>query len=385
MPGQHARLPPSSAYLWGPDGCPAAMQMQERQPEEEETEESREGNAAHDLLALKLRKVSEPADGLASNGVPFDDEMREATQLMVDWAFAILEEWRAAGDDFFYENEVHLAAHLSIHPDNDGTPDLLMVNYTRKQVVIGDFKYGHGYVDAYGNWQTSNYAVCAVETHQIERYRDWNFQLTICQPRNYHKDGPLRHWNLTGFELFGRAEALARAAVEAVDPAAQCKTGDHCKHCRANWDCPANLQAAGHFRDFTYAQGSASMTPDVLGLEGKMLDEAIRFLTARKNALDVKIGELLDCGFRVPYHAVEFGKPREVWDKSKIAQAASVVEMYGVDVAKGVALPTPRECLKKGVDQAVIKPYTTTNHPAKKIVQVADNAAAKVFGVRTTR
>jgi len=380
MSGQHAPLPPSSAYLWGPEGCPGAMQMQARQPLQEETEESREGDAAHDLLRDQMRKL--PGREVADNGVPIDDEMREAVAVMVDWAFAGLAEWSAAKDQFNYENEVHAAAHNLIHPDNDGTPDYVAINWTRKIVRIGDFKYGHGFVDAYGNWQTVNYAAAVVETHQIPNWRDWTFELTICQPRNYHKDGPLRHWKLTGFELYGRVEALKRAAFAASEPDAPLQTGDHCKHCLAQWDCPANQQRGGYALDIVLSQGSSSMSPDALGLEGHLLDQAIRYLTDRKKALDVKISELLDCGFRVPYHAIEFGKPRDMWDKAKVEQAAQVVEMYGVPVVKGVALPTPRDCMKKGVDAAVIKPYVTTNAPAKKIVQVADNHAAKVFGTR---
>lgn len=380
MTDQHAALPPSSAYLWGPDGCPGAMQMQARQPPEEETEESREGDAAHDHLRDQLRRL--PARDVADNGVPIDEEMREAAAIMVDWAFTILRDWRAKGDDFIYENEVHLAAHTLVHPDNDGTPDLVMINWTHKVVHIGDFKYGHGFVDVFENWQLMNYAACVIETHQIERWRDWTFHFTICQPRNYHKDGPLRGWSLKGLDLFGRIELLARAALVASEPDAPLATGDHCKHCRAQWDCPANQQRAGHALDFAMAQGSLGMDPAALGLEGRQIDRAIRYLTDRQKAITVQIEQMLDCGFRVPYHAVEFGKSREIWDKAKQADAAQVVEMYGVPVAKGVALPTPRECIKKGVDAAVIKPYTTSNAPAKKVVQVDDNTASKVFGRR---
>lgn len=382
MSGQHAKLPPSSAYLWGPDGCSGAMQMQERQPPEDETDESREGDASHWLLCQLLRKITVPADAVADNGVPIDDEMREAAQLLVDWAFAILEEWRAAGDDFLFENEQHVTAHILVHPDNDGTPDLVLINWTRREVRIGDFKYGHGFVDVFGNWQVLDYGACIVESHQLDRLEDWTFHFTICQPRNYHKDGPLRHWSLPGSQMADKIDLLKIAALAASEPGAPLRTGDHCKHCTAHWDCPVNQQRGGHLLDLAGEQGSLGMGPAALGLEGRQIEQAIRYLTDRKKALDVKIGELLDCGFRVPYHAVEFGKPRDVWDKAQITKAAQVVEMYGLPVAKGVALPTPRECIKKGVDAAVIKPYVTTNAPAKKIVQVADNAAAKVFGTR---
>lgn len=382
MTDQHAALPPSSAYLWGPGGCPGAMQMQARHPVPDETEESREGDAAHWLLSATLRKLTVPDDAVADNGVPIDDEMREAVAILADHTFAILEDYRKAGDDFIFENEVRVAAVGIVHPDNWGTPDIAVVNWTRKIVHVLDFKYGHGFVDVFENWQLINYAACLVETHDISGLHGWSFELTICQPRNYHKDGPLRHWALPGTLLCERIDALLQAAYLASEPGAPLSTGDHCKHCTAQWDCPANHRRGGLLMDLAFAQGSLGMAVEALGLEGRVLDRAIRYLTDRKKALDVKIGEMLDCGFRVPYHAVEFGKPREVWDKSRQHEAANVVEMYGVPVAKGVALPTPRECIKKGVDASVIKPYTTTNAPAKKIVQVDDKQAAKVFGRR---
>jgi hypothetical protein len=357
------------------------MQMQARQPPQEETEESREGDAAHWLLCQRLRLLVDYGN-VADNGVPIDDEMVEAVTVMTDWAFDVLDDWKAKGDQFIYENEVHVAASSLVHPDNHGTPDLAMINWTRKEVHIGDFKYGHGFVDVFENWQLIDYAACVIEAHQIKPWRDWTFHFTICQPRNYHKDGPLRHWSLKGMDLFGRIELLCMAAQAASEPNAPLATGDHCKHCRAQWDCPANQRRGGHSLDLAMAQGSLSMDPAALGLEGRQIERALRYLTDRQKAITVQIEQMLDCGFRVPYHAVEFGKTREVWDKAKQPAAAQVVEMYGVPVAKGMALPTPRECIKKGVDAAVIKPYTTTTAPAKKVVQVDDNAASKVFGRR---
>ena len=79
---EHSPIAPSSADIWM--NCPGSVAMQAAQPPEEETEESREGTAAHWLLEQILLKLTVPADAIAPNGVPINDEMRAAVRELVD-------------------------------------------------------------------------------------------------------------------------------------------------------------------------------------------------------------------------------------------------------------------------------------------------------------
>lgn len=379
----HAILAPSSAHRWGPDGCAGSVAMEASQPEQEPTEESREGDAAHWLLAQTLLKLTVPDGAVAPNGVPINQEMRDAIVELVDDVTDTLK--TAVGGQDYYRIEEQLAAPLSIHPDNWGTPDVVFVQWSRKTIHLWDFKYGHRFVDAYRNWQMINYAACAIESEGLADSHEWSFTLTIAQPRCFERDelgGTLREWFVSGADLVPLIRQLREAAHAARDPAAPLRTGDHCRDCRAQWDCPANQRAGGVALDTIRGQGSAGMDAAAIGVEAKVLAEAMDFVKARLSALDAQALALLGRGERVPFHSLGWTKPRTAWDKDRQAEAAGLVAMFGVDVQPGVALPTPGQCLKQGVDGSVIAPYTFTPSPSQKLVRADDSTASKILGRR---
>lgn len=379
----HAILAPSSAHRWGPDGCPGSVAMEARQPEEEPTEESREGDAAHWLLAQTLLKLTVPADAVAPNGVPINQEMRDAIQELVEDVTDTLK--TAVGGQDYYRIEERIAAPTLVHPDNWGTPDVLFVQWSRKTVHIWDFKYGHRFVDAYRCWQLIDYAACAVETERLGDISEWMFTLTIAQPRCFERDelgGTLREWFVSGREMAGYLEQLNEAAHAARQPDAPLHTGPHCRDCRAQWDCPANQRAGGIALDVIRSQGSAGMDAAAIGTEAKVLAEAMDFVKARLSALDAQALSLLGRNIAVPFHSLGWTKPRTTWEKDKIPEAASLVAMFGVDVQPGVSLPTPGQCIKQGVDGSVIAPYTFTPSPSQKLVRADDSTASKILGRR---
>lgn len=378
----HARLAPSSAHLWGPGGCPGSIAMQERQPPQEETEESREGTAAHWLLSQTLRKVTIGPDAIAPNGVPINDEMREA---IVEIVTDVRDTLKTCEPGDYWQDETCVSAVGMIHPDNWGTPDIYFVQHSRKTLHIWDFKYGHRFVDVFECWQLVNYAAAIIDTDQITDWREWTFTFTIAQPRCYARDelgGPLREWFTTGEHLAVLFDRLRAAAHEASQPDAPCRTGEHCRDCRAAWDCEANQRMGGACLDLIHAQQPLGLDVAAIGLEAKILADAMARVKARLEVLEAKAIEAFGRGENVPWHAIEFTKPRTVWDKAKQAEAANLVAMFGVPVELGVALPTPAQCTKQGVDETVIAPYTTRAPAAKKLVRKSDNSAAKVFGRR---
>lgn len=378
----HARLAPSGSDIWGPDGCPGSIAMQASQPEQEDTEESREGTAAHWLLSQTLRNVTVSPDAIAANGVPINDEMAESIQELVADVRATVANCQA-GD--YWQDEQRVYAHKFIHPDNDGTPDVYFVQHSRKTLYVWDFKYGHRFVDVYGCWQLINYAAAIFETEKITDWTDWTVVLTIAQPRCYVKDelgGTLRHWITSGKELAPLFLRLADAAAATDDPNAPCKTGPHCLDCRAAWDCTANLRAGGAVVDVVYGQQYEGMGLAAMGLYAKTLAAALKRGKDIQAAIDAKILEIVSSGQNVPWHSLDYSKPRTMWDKTRQAEAAAFVQMFGVPVEYGVDIPTPAQVIKLGVDATVISPYTTKANGAKKLVRVDETNAAKVFGTR---
>lgn len=382
---EHAPLAPSSAHRWGPDGCAGSVAMEARQPEQEPTEESREGDAAHWLLAQTLLKLTVPADAVAPNGVPINDEMRDAIVEMVDDVNDTLKGCQP-GD--YYQIEQRVAAPGLLHKDCWGTPDAYFVQHSRKTIHIWDFKYGHRFVDAYRNWQKIAYAACIIEDASLEglgAFHDWSFTMTIAQPRCFERDelgGTLREWFVAGKDLAPFVAALSYAADAAMLPDATLRTGGHCRDCRAQWDCPANQRAGGAALDVIRAQGSVGMDARAVGLEAKVLADAMDFVKARLSALDAQALALLGRGEAVPFHALGWTQPRLTWEKDRQAAAAKIVAMFGVDVQPGVNLPTPAQCIKQGVDGSVITSYTRRNEPSRKLLRVDDSTTSKILGRR---
>lgn len=376
----HARLAPSSAHIWV--NCPGSVAMQERQPPEVETDESREGTAAHWLLARTILKLDTPADAIADNGVPINQEMRDAiAELVTD----INDTLKGCQPGDYYQTEQRVFAHTMIHPDCDGTPDNYFVQFSRRTAHIWDFKYGHRYVDAYRCWQLIAYAAALIETAKITDWREWSFTLTIAQPRSFSREGDggtLREWFVSGAELAGYIDELRAAAAKASEPDAPCITGEHCRDCMAAWDCAAFQRAGGVAVDLILGQQGAGMTPAAIGIELRVLRAALERAKARLDVLETKALLTIENGQTVPFHRLGWTNPRKVWDAAKIDEAATIVSMFGVAVRPGVALPTPNAVAKQGVDEAVITPYVTKGQPAKKLLPFEETDVSKILGRR---
>lgn len=377
---EHARLAPSSADIWV--NCPGSVAMQASQPPQEDTDENREGTAAHWLLSMTLRNIAVAPDAVAPNGVPINDEMREA---IVEIVRDVRDTVATCKPGDFWQDEQRVYAHTLIHPDNDGTPDVYCVMWSRKTIHVWDFKYGHRFVDVFACLQLIDYFAAIVETEKITDWHDWVVTFTIAQPRCYVNDelgGSLRSWHTTGATLVPYVDKLRAAALATDDPNAPCIPGPQCLDCRAAWDCTANIRAGGAVVDMAYGQQYEGMTPSALGLYAKTLAAAMDRGKAILAAVDARILMSIDEKRDVPWHRIEFTKTRTVWQKDKQAEAAQICQMFGLPVQLGVALPTPREVIKQGVDETVISPYTDKPPGSKKLVRVDETNAAKVFGTR---
>lgn len=381
----HARLAPSSAHRWGPGGCPASPAMEQRYPEDTESEAAREGTAAHWVaLDMILRVGTTSALGtLAPNGFPVTQEMLDGCQaLLTD----IRDTLASATPGLVVRIEERVDAHDTIHPDNDGTPDAFLVDRPRRCVHIWDYKFGHRPHDPYRHWQLVNYAAAILESEGIAYggVGDWAFTFTIAQPRSYHPDGPLREWITTGTEVIGLINQLRTAAYAASAPDALCSTGPHCRDCRAEWDCVANQRMGGACIDVSHAQQTTGMDAASLGLEARMVATAMERLAARKTSLDERILGLIRGGQSVPHWSLGWTKPLWRWKAGMRAAAAGIGDMFGVELRKPDlgGIVTPAEAVKLGIDETVITEYAERPSGSAKLVAADDSAAARVYGNR---
>jgi hypothetical protein len=339
---------------------------------EVESEESREGTACHDYAALailtgQLLPVGFPAP---SNGFPITEEMvRESDEYIT----ACLKD-RADGAECYVEQRV--AAHASISPQCDGTPDHFAIFRAERILRLKDFKYGHRYVDAFRNAQLAVYLIAIFETMALGAYDDWTIEAEIYQPRNYHPEGHVRVWRPTGAELAHMRGELHAAALVASAPGAPCMTGEHCKDCSAASGCTTLQDVAAGVVDMSGRQWPHVLDNTVLGKELTMLRAAQNRLKARVEALEEQALNRIAQGQRVTGWTGEHSYGRE---KFTVPPEKVVLwcDVFGVDAKAPLATKTPAQLRKAGVPPQHLDAITEKPRGAYTLVPVTPHSLAK--------
>ncbi len=386
MTAAHARLAPSGSYQWAPDdGCRGAVAMQERYPEDADSEKAREGTAAHFHVTETLSGRDAPAGTETPAGVPVDMEMVDAGKSFIASIRRTL--LLHPGCILRVEERVYMT---SIHADCWGTPDVYLCDHANRTLHVWDYKYGHRFVDAFRNWQLILYAIGVLDSEGVppDDRKHWSITLAIGQPRNYHPLGPIRTWEIGGPALMRYVEPLQRAAIEASVSNAPLRTGDHCRDCtaRAWYDevtglvdvCPALQRSAALSIDVAYEQTPVTMSAAAVGLELRYLRDAEKRIKARADALEEVILAAMRGGHDVPLWKADYSSGRERW-KYPSDQVAALGDMWGVDLRKPLECMTPAQARKEGVDDSVIKAFAEQPRGALKLVPVTDHNVAKAF------
>jgi len=386
----HAPLAPSSAHIWAPDqGCRGSVALQAAYPAPEDSEEAREGTAAHYYVAELLNGRDVPVGATAPNGHPITAEMVDCAQeILID----IRDTLRAASPGLALRVEEKVFAP-SVHEANYGTPDTYLMDRPKKHLHIWDYKYGHRFVDAVGNWQLLDYAIAIFDSegyspdvaydHPLS-WRGWTVTFTIAQPRNYHALGPLRYWQLSGERLASDyLSRLRKSAFEGMAPGAPYTTGPHCRDCSGRHVCPALQRAGAIAMDVSLQAQPVELPTHAVGLELRQIDDAIKRLEARKTGLEEHALGLIRSGTPVPFFSAQHASGREKFT-APVAEVFALGDMFGVDLRKPQEAVTPnqaRAALKTaGVDGSVITAYADRPMGALRLVRVDDDAAKLAFG-----
>lgn len=380
-PSPTAILRPSQAVRWA--NCPGSHALEPLYPEDQESAEAREGTAAHYYVTEALYGRVWPVDTLAPNGHPITDEMVECGELYLEDVRETFAAHPGITEKYHYHVEAKVYGHKSVHPMNEGTPDTFWLMPSHGLLIIWDYKFGHRYVDPFENEQMIDYAACIFETFGIdreeikERYR---VSIRVIQPRNYHRDGPVRRWDTTGRILVGHIDRLAAAARAAKERVPSTKTGPHCRDCSARRGCDAFMKAAASAMDTASDTTPHDLPPQAVGIELRNLKRAEALIKARMDALEEQALSVIAGGGTIPHFTRGYVQSRERW-------AVPAPQVFALGDAFDVDLRAPPEPIspskaRKLVDAAVIKGFTVTPTGAAKIVSDDTTAAAKAFGNR---
>lgn len=344
----HAFLAPSSAGRWV--RCALSASLEAAYPETEASPSSLEGTAAHWVVQMLLQGTPVALDMQAPNGVAVTDEMLEAAVLVRDDILATL------GPDWAKYLVVEQRVQIPrVHPTHNwGTPDYRAwsrLNNGRLCLHVWDFKYGHGIVEAFENWQLIDYTAGLLDEAGINGMTDQEtvVDMVVIQPRAFHREGPVRRWRVVASDLRGHINRLsnqAGLAVGANPPAVP--TPEGCENCRGRHACEALQRAAYQAADKGQNYGALDLSPHALGLELRALKRSQALLEARVSGLEAEATAKIKRGELVPFWILDSTPGRLAWQKPA-AEILALGQMLGLDLAKpqDVITPTQAKALAK--------------------------------------
>jgi hypothetical protein len=372
------------AGVWGPyNGCPGSIAMTEGY-EKREIPESAEGTAAHQIARELLSVTGEAAKAciignVTSNGVILDEEIFEAALLYFKDVEAIRQSIISL---FGYGVEVPLEMP-NIHPANHGICDAYLFDKRgeRGDLYIWEFKYGHGIIEVFENWQLIDYLAGLVHLFGIDGFADQHITVhaRIVQPRAFHKDGPIREWTFKLSDIRGHFNTLIANAKIAMSDKPLIRSGDQCRYCLARHECAVARDTGMRIYEGT----AAGLLPD------KMSNEALgSFYTLILRAqnqikyLETGIGEeiksRLKAGQAIPGFTAEPAYGNEKWNLPT-EEIITLGELNGINLKKE-ALITPTQAKKAGLDAALVEAYSGRPQSGFKVVADNNTKARLIFG-----
>jgi hypothetical protein len=375
--GEHSILPPSSADVWVK--CEGSISLALLFPEVEKTEASREGTAAHWMLeqvltnpTIKFPREVWVGGVTAPNDYPIDDDMYDAAMDVRNELIGQvgIENVRR----LVVERRVELA---HIHELCWGTPDMWVWDPEKRMLLLWDYKYGHGHVSAFRNYQLVAYASGILRELGVWHDPDVEVRMQIFQPRCYHGDPTERVWTIKSGELRAYVNHLVNAANLAFSPNAQTHSGDHCQHCPARHACPAAAQAAFSAVDYSGKPQPLDMTKEAVEFELAILRRGKRAIEARLSGIETVAENMLRKGAPLRGFRLEEGKTHRKWGIPDDQLLAVHPEL--------VAPPkpmTPAQAEKNKVDASVIKQYCITPPGSLKLVEDDGSRARFLFRIK---
>lgn len=382
MNNEHAPIAPSSLAMTVE--CPGSVTLQAQVPEEPETEEAAEGTAAH-WIALKY------AQGQGAQfpvGAKFHIKGREWT-VDLDMVTGAMMYAQAVGG---HHSELRLEDPVGIpriHVDKCyGTPDawrFLTHDPKAKLLRVVDYKYGHRFVEVYDNYQLAAYASGIMHRLGLtDNDPELFLELTLVQPRVYHKEGAVRSWRGPADMLRAVLNIARAAASEALGPNPRTRTNEHCLDCRARHVCRTLQFAAQTFIDFSGTPEKVELPPEAMGQEMVLIEEAIDRLKARYTGLAAHAEVYMRAGTPIAFHHMEAGQSRRIYREDvTLDELVGLGDLLGIELRKKQTLKetlvTPTQAVQLGIDESVMSEYSHRPPAALKLARDNSMSARKVF------
>lgn len=389
----HARFAPSS--MARTVACPGWQKIAAEVPPEEETEDAREGTAAHFIGETMLRSMAKEGHFMTSadfvgqqapNGVLLTDEMYEAATMYYRAVMDIA--GRGRMNALAIEEGVNCSY---LHRDCWGTPDAYLWDEENLTLHVWDFKYGFRRVSPIGNYQLVSYAVGLLD--EITKGRALApspvvVKLHVSQPRCYDGKGSRLSWECAAQDLRPLANLIQQACLEADSPNPRVRVTEHgCRDCPGRGGCPASREMSADLGQYAQEAQVSVLSDAALGYELSVLDRALRLLKSRYTALEADAEARSRAGKTVNGWAIREVQGREEWARS-VEEVLTVGRAMGVDLGKPTEAITPNQARDKinraGIDPAVMNGYYRRKPSSLKLKPADTTEARLIFQQEST-
>lgn len=337
-------LRPSSAATWVVCTGYAAMRAAyPAAPEEADDDIREDGTAAHWLSHQITQGIYPELGSLSPNQRTLTEEMFDGVDMYHD----ALREHIPAHVPIYHEHKLLLD---SIHRGMSGTPDAFAWDGEKRRIYIADFKFGFRFVEVWYNWQMICYTLGVIDWLRNQGI-DANDQtisvcFIICQPRSYHRDGPVRIWRAAASDLRGHWNQLIYAADVAMSDKTECTPNPGCGDCGGRHACKALQAAAYSALEVSYSGVPLELSPVAAGDELRRLKEAAKRIEARVTGLEMQVEQAIRNGEVVPHWSLSPTYARETWREGVESHVLGLGSYYNVNVAKPVKPISPAQARK---------------------------------------
>lgn len=366
-------LPPSSAARRM--ACPGSRALEAQCPDPE-TDNRNEGKLAHKTAAWYLKTggpdISESHFEISQSS----SEMISGAKL---YAVYIDETWMKSKLSFPRTRiNIEEKIEINIFIPTTGTPDSWFINDTGLHIF--EYKYGRTFIDAFENWQMIAYAFGIFDKLSFTRPFNplLNVNFHVIQPRNYHKDGPIRKWEIPADKLAFYFDRIIKSEHLSMQPDAPLYTGEHCINCRARGSCPTLKGSADASAAIATIGGIKDPTPSQVGEELQMLQRARGILDARIMGLEEIATRTLKQGHQVPGFVLERSNGRAVWTATP-GDLKALGELFGIELFKAAEPITPHQARAAGIPEKLIDQYSERTPGALKLVPENLNNIRRIF------
>lgn len=278
----------------------------------------------------------------------------------------------------YYVSLLHPKAHLEdkvdlskLHEGMYGYVDAIIFSFETRIWDIYDFKYGHGKVDEYENWQM------LLGMYGKVADRD-TIRMHVVQPRCYQAESH-RVWEITGKEYNTvYVPRIKDAVANVISDNPRTQSGPQCTRCPANGSCLTLALAGYDAIDRAGEAVSGELTPEQLANELNALTTAQERIKARLIGLEESASSVIRKGGRVPGYTLTPQKGHLKWTASQKTVIA-MAKMNGVDVCKPTEVITPTQAIAASMSETLVNSISTRPPKAPKLTKVKPNQAKKVF------